>query len=110
MALKFGKPDWAPLAQEFVDSELDAENFSVEVLQEMALEQVSDPKRKVHFVDDKEEDVASQRMQWVERRWYAVELRCDGRVVFFKIKFLRDSDRRTMVVSCHWQKDADVWT
>lgn len=89
-------------AEEFVLAELDQAQFCTSDLVRLASEQVSNNLRKVHFIDDPDDGRGGQR--GLELRWYAVELVCDGRILFFKMKFERDSGTRLCVVSVHDQK------
>jgi len=103
-AFTFGHRSWVyETAERYVFEELDATEFSTTVLEQMALDQVRDPSRKVHFMDDENTEEGANRS--LELRWYAVELMCDGQCVFFKFKFERDSEFRIKIVSVHDQKD-----
>lgn len=82
---------------------LDATLFTPEVLIEMATAQVADPKRKVRCVDPKEADAGQGRIP-TEARWYAVELQCGERLLFFKFAFLKGSRTELRVVSFHEQQ------
>lgn len=100
-ALRHGELRWKFSAEEFVHQNLDAARYSVEVLREMAALEVENPERRVRWMDEAQEDGARRP---TERRWYAIELECDGpKPIFFKFAFFKDSTKNILVVSVHYQ-------
>jgi hypothetical protein len=95
---KWNQPDfiiWVyNTAQRWVEENLDAARFSPSRLNQMAYEHVARGDR-VRAMDDHQED------NFPVKRWYAVELMCGDKRVFYKFKFLPNNRPGLQVVSVH---------